>query len=90
MSTSKLATIIVNTERGGEYDMFDVKSLDQAGAVLSGPLFLEVGESLRLRIHRNDRELILKATVHSVSQSEELMTIRFVDVDSKTQKLIAQ
>ena len=91
MSTTKLATIIVSSDTGdGEYDMFDVQSLDQEGAVLCGPLFLEVGELLKLRVHRMVRELILKARVLSVSQSDELMTIQFVDLDSKTKKLIAQ
>ena len=34
------------------YEMFDVVSLDVAGARLAGPLLLEIGEELTLRLSR--------------------------------------
>lgn len=85
------ATIIVNTEKHrGEYAMFDLHSLDEEGAVLRGPLLMEVGESLRLRLNRKGEDVEVRAKVHSVSQQEEQMTVRFVELSSKAKALLAK
>lgn len=80
------ATVIVNNDRcSGEYDMFDVRSFDLEGAVqsavLSGPLFLEVGEALTLRVVNGKDKVDVRAKVHSVTAEDQLMTVHFVDLD---------
>ena len=84
------AIIILNNDTcTGEYDMFDVRSMDEAGAVLSGPLFLEIGETLQLRLAKGEETLEIEATVHSVQQEEELMTVRFVELDARSKAIIS-
>ncbi|MBL4632255.1 MAG: hypothetical protein JKY56_00180 [Kofleriaceae bacterium] len=83
------ATILLNTENNsGEYTMFDLRSLDAKGAVLSGPLLMEIGESFQIRVAHKGSEFELRAKVHAVS--EEQMTIRFVDLDSKAKAFLAK
>lgn len=75
-------TVIINTEScSGEYTMFDLNSLDEDGAVLGGPLFLEVGETLELRVAKGDKSIQLLARVHEVAEDNATMTVRFVDKD---------
>lgn len=81
------ATILLNTQNNsGEYTMFDLRSLDAKGAVLSGPLLMEIGESFQVRVAHKGNEIELRAKVHAVSQ--EQMTIRFVDLDSKAKAFL--
>ncbi len=84
------ATVLINTEDcTGEYTMFDLQSLDEDGAVLEGPLFLEVGETLKLRVEKGDSSIELMARVHAVGSKAETMTVRFVDKDPKLAVFIA-
>ena len=82
------ATVIVNNDRcTGEYDMFDVRSYHLDGeiqsVVLSGPLFLEVGELLTLRVLSGNDKIDLQAKVHSVAADDQLMTVHFIDLDER-------
>lgn len=78
------ATVLINTEDcTGEYTMFELRSLDEDGAVLDGPLFLEIGETLELRVDKGDKSIQLVARVHAVGEGDASMTVRFVDKDPK-------
>jgi hypothetical protein len=88
------ATVIVNNDScTGEYDMFDVHSFDLEGevqsAVLRGPLFLEIGEALTLRVLSGKDQLDLKATVQAVDDKDQLMTVRFVGLDERGKAALA-
>ncbi len=75
------ATVTISTANGkGEYSMFDLRSLDTKGAVLEGPLFLEVGETIKLRVNKAGKSIELAARVHEVAEDKATMTVRFVDV----------
>ena len=89
------ATVIVKNDRcTGEYDMFDVHSVELEGemqsAVLSGPLFLEIGEMLTLRLASGKEKLDFVAKVLSVASSDSLMTVRLVDLDKRGRTFLSQ
>ena len=90
------ATVILNNGTcSGEYDMFDLRSLegldgDEPGAVLSGPLFLEVGETLTLRVQKGDSKVEVLARVHAIAPEDELMIVRFVDLDPASKAKLAK
>lgn len=52
------------------YEMFDVASIDAGGARLLGPLLLEVGEEVTLRLARDGAELEVRARVTRVERGE--------------------
>lgn len=82
-------TIIVNNDTcTGEYDMFDVRSMDEEGAVLCGPLFLEIGETLQLRVSQGEETIEILAKVLSVASHDEAMTVLFVDLKESDKALI--
>ncbi|MCP4446414.1 MAG: hypothetical protein GY811_13875 [Myxococcales bacterium] len=84
------ATVLINNEDcTGEYTMFDLRSLDEDGAVLGGPLFLEVGETLVLRVEKDDESINLVAKVHAIGADDATMTVRFVDRDPKLAAFVA-
>jgi hypothetical protein len=84
-----VATLIIDNDRlTGEYPMFDLRSLDEAGAVLCGPLFLEVGELLVLRLDAPAGNVQLEARVHSVAPHEECMTVHFLETHPKLNGLL--
>ena len=60
-SPGTVRVAIVVGDGGGDqaYEVFDVVSVDTAGARVTGPLLLEVGEELTLRLTRGE----LRATV---------------------------
>ena len=89
------ATVIVKNDRcTGEYDMFDVRSVDlgeeEQSAVLSGPLFLEIGETLTLRLANGNEKIDLVAKVQSVTAADSLMKVRLVDLDKRGRTLLSQ
>ncbi|MCB9559583.1 MAG: hypothetical protein H6709_19810 [Kofleriaceae bacterium] len=55
------------------YEMFDVVSLDVAGARLAGPLLLEIGEELTLRLSRGATSVQLRARITGHSRGERGM-----------------
>ena len=88
------ATVIVkNDSCTGEYDMFDVRSVDLDGdvqsAVLSGPLFLEIGETLTLRVMNGKEKVDLTARVQSVATADSLMTVRLEGLDKRGRSALA-
>lgn len=84
-----IATVLIDTEDcKGEYSMFDLQSIDEDGAVLEGPLFLEVGETLALRVAKDDESIELVARVHEIAQDKATMTVRFVDRDPKLAEFV--
>ena len=52
------------------YEMFDVASIDARGARLVGPLLLEVGEEVTLRIARDSGEVEVRGRVTKVERGE--------------------
>jgi len=88
-ATAMTATVLINTDDcKGEYTMFDLRSLDEDGAVLDGPLFLEIGETLELRVDKGEKSIKILARVHEVGD-DETMTVRFVDKDPNLADFIA-
>ena len=73
--------------------MFDVRSVDLEGeiqsAVLRGPLFLEIGETLTLRVMDGKDKVDFQARVHSVAADDSLMTVRLVDLDKRSRSALA-
>jgi hypothetical protein len=63
------------------YEMFDVASLDATGARLIGPLLLEIGEEVTLRITSDGTEVEVRARVTRVERGERdpATVIEFVD-----------
>jgi len=74
------AVVILNSENcHGEYAMFELRSLDKEGAELSGPLLLEVGENVELRVEKGSKSIQLRAQVHAVASDRGTMKVRFAD-----------
>lgn len=73
--------------------MFDVHSVDLDGefqsAVLAGPLFLEIGETLTLRVVHGKEKVDFQARVHSVAAADSQMTVRLVDLDKRGRNALA-
>jgi hypothetical protein len=73
--------------------MFDVRSVDLEGeiqsAVLCGPLFLEIGETLTLRVMDGKEKVDFQARVQSVAAADSLMTVRLVDLDKRGRSALA-
>ncbi len=73
--------------------MFDVRSVDLDGevqsAVLCGPLFLEVGETMTLRVVSGNEQVELQARVQSVAAAESLMTVSLEGLDKRSRTALA-
>ena len=65
------------------YEMFDVESVDLGGARLVGPLLLEVGEEVCLRLSRDERAIEVTARVTGVERGDHdaISVVLFVDGD---------
>lgn len=61
---------IVADAGNATYEMFDVVSIDDAGARLAGPLFLEVGEEITLRLPNGEGDRVVRARVVAVERGE--------------------
>jgi hypothetical protein len=59
------------------YEMFDVASLDDRGARVVGPLSLEVGEEVTLRIAKEGGDVEKRARVTKVERGEREAAIVF-------------
>lgn len=62
--------VAAHADGGTPYSMFDVESVDLEGARLKGPLLLEVGEQITLRLARGTDEVEVRAFVTSVERGE--------------------
>ena len=83
-SPDTVRVLIVLDEDGSsrEYNMYTVKRLDARGALLEGPLLLEVGETLTLRIETPKAPLAVSAVVASVRLDEQAMDVSFKNLSS--------
>lgn len=76
---------------GGDasYDMFEVVSIDAAGAKLRGPLLFEISEELGLRVTRNGASAIARGRVVSHDLGDDTITsLVFVDGASELARLL--
>jgi hypothetical protein len=66
------------------YRMFDVDDLDLHGARLRGPLLLEIGEEVTLRLSRGDAEAEVQARVTAVERGagDPVSVLAFVGDDA--------
>jgi len=62
--------VAAHADGGTPYAMFDVESVDLSGARLKGPLLLEIGEEITLRVARGGDEVEVRACVTSVERGE--------------------
>lgn len=75
---------VVGPADGTAYEIFSVESVDLAGARLIGPLSLEIGEEITLRLSRGDAHAEVTARVAGVERGEREATavVTFVDDDA--------
>lgn len=59
---------------GASYEIFSVESLDLAGARLSGPFVLEIGEEVTLRLVKGEVRVDIVARVSGVERGEREAT----------------
>lgn len=69
-SAADAITIAVVGSEHGPYAMFDVVTVTMAGATLRGPLLLELGERLTLRVSRGERSVDVSARVGGVKRGD--------------------
>lgn len=62
--------VAAHADGAAPYAMFDVESVDLAGARLKGPLLLEIGEQVTLRVARGEEVVEVRAQVTSVERGE--------------------
>jgi hypothetical protein len=62
------AVVLVDDQPGADYEPFDVVAVTAAGATLAGPLLLELGEEVALRLRRGDATADVVARVASVER----------------------
>lgn len=88
--TPSRASVRVAGSDGGaasDYDIFEVLAIDADGATLSGPLLLELGESVELRLELGST-VAARAVVESVSLGERRMQVRFLDLDGEARRAL--
>lgn len=69
MEAPPITIAVVGAERG-PYAMFDVVTVTAAGATLRGPLLLELGERLTLRVSRAGQSIDVDAKVGGVKRGD--------------------
>lgn len=71
---------IVGIAGDATYEMFDVVSVDADGARLVGPLLLEIGEEITLRLPNGEGERVVRARVTAVERREHdaVSVVQFV------------
>lgn len=69
-----VASVLASAEGAGPYQMFDVDSLDTTGARLVGPVLLEIGEEVTLRLVCGTSQFDVKARVTSLERGERDVT----------------
>ncbi len=69
--TPAAITVAVVGAEHGVYTMFDVVRVTASAATLRGPLLLEVGERLTLRVSRGERWVDVGARVSGVRRSDD-------------------
>ncbi len=76
-----VASVLSSADGVGPYQMFDVVTLDTTGARLTGPLLLEIGEEVTLRLVCGASQFDVKARVTSFEPGEHETTsvVSFVD-----------
>jgi hypothetical protein len=63
-------TVAVVGAETGPYAMFDVVTVTTSGATLRGPLLLELGERLTLRVSRGDQSVDVAARIGGVKRGD--------------------
>jgi hypothetical protein len=87
MSAAPVRVLVAAQADGGTpYAMFDVESVDLEGARLKGPLLLEIGEQVTLRLARGGDEVEVLACVTSVERGERdaVSVVSFVTDENGT------
>jgi hypothetical protein len=84
MSADPGTAAVLGASAGDRYEMFDVAAIDEDGARLVGPLLLEIGEEITLRLTRDERVVELRARITGVERAggEAVSLVRFVDRSS--------
>lgn len=68
-AAAPITIAVVGADRG-PYAMFDVVTVTTSGATLRGPLLLELGERLTLRITRGDQSVDVAARVGGLKRGD--------------------
>jgi hypothetical protein len=68
-AAAAISISVVGSEQG-PYAMFDVVAVTTSGATLRGPLLLELGERLTLRVSRGDKSVDVAARIGAVKRGD--------------------
>jgi len=85
-------TVVVIVAERDPYAMFDAVEVTSTGARLRGPLLLEVGERLTLRVARGEQSVEVAARVTSVERADHadpITGVSFVDPLDRLAPLLA-
>jgi hypothetical protein len=72
------------------YDMFDVDGVDGSSVRVRGPLLLEIGEELSLRIERGTESAVVQARVigHDADGTEAVTTLGLLGDPAVVRRLL--
>jgi hypothetical protein len=75
---------------GGTYAMFEVDAVDGAGARVRGPVLLEIGEEIPLRLSRGGASADVRARVtrHEQVGDDTATVLVFVDGETEARRLL--
>jgi hypothetical protein len=76
--------VILAGEPVREFSMFEVGEVTVTGASLTGPLFLEVGEMLMLKV----ASVEVRAEVVAIASAESCMKVSFVQLSEEARKAL--
>ncbi len=79
--------VVVAAAGGSQYPMFTARELSPTGAVLSGPMLLELGEQVTVEIGFDDGERVrVEATVAEIASGGE-MRVEWTTSDALAQRI---
>jgi hypothetical protein len=75
------ARVAIVSGQRAPYDMFDVDAIEASAVRVRGPLLLEIGEEISLRIERGGESAVVKARVtsHDAVGDDTVTTLSIVD-----------
>lgn len=85
-----MCALLLSGQAEGAYPMFELASIDGKSARLRGPLFLEAGEELTLRIDTGDGDLDVRARVQAVSCDDKTMSVELLDLTDDTREKLGR
>jgi len=87
-ATTEVQVVVVGD--GATYDMFEVDSVDGAGARVRGPVLLEIGEEIPLRLTRGEAtaEVRARVTGHERAGADTITELAFIAGETEARRLL--